>query len=406
MKNKPYCLHPFINFTLESGGHVRLCCNTEHSLGTISEIKNIKEFWKDSKELNSIRSTMASGNAREDICFSCINTDKKGLKSKRVRFFEKSERNLLIDDSVYSDPKIYDVDISFSRTCNLQCVTCNSKYSSKWFNDDREREKLGIINHLELGQYINNNPLLNSDQLQQLIDLCNSAKSIVIKGGEPFLDASFKKFIKDIGNTEDKSIYIVTNGTIYDLEILESLSKFKKYVVVISIDGIKETHKWIRRANDHDYNNIRKNSIFLKSINSNCVVSAFNIFTIDKLVEEFINENEFLYKDITFYSVAKLPHENFLVFDSKYFPIIIEKIEKCINLIEKKSCKFIDVDHFYRILNYIKSDNYKRFHERHIRQKFLLNYENILLPSRGYCLSEIDPIFKEAYQDLKNEYGK
>lgn len=406
MKINPYCLHPFINFTLESGGHIRLCCSTEHSLGVITEIENIKEFWKNSKEINLIRSQMISGNSREDICSLCIETDRKNLKSKRIRFFEKNEKNFFIDSNVYTNPEIYDVDISFSRTCNLQCATCNSKYSSKWFNDDRKRQKLDIIKHLDLNQFINNNPLLSPSQLQQLIDICSNAKTIVIKGGEPFLDDSFKKFIKNIKHKEDKSIHVVTNGTVYDLEILENLFKFKKYVIVISIDGVKEIHKWIRRADEKDYENIRKNSSFLKTINSNCVVSAFNIFTIDKLVEEFINENNFSYSNISFFSVAGSPLENFLVFDLKYFPFIIEKIEKCIDLIKKSSCTFIDIEQFYRLLNYVKSDNYIKYHQSHVRQKFLLNYEKILLPSRGYCLSTIDPIFGKAYQDLKDRYEK
>lgn len=409
---RPYCYHPFINLTIEAGGHIRPCCATHVNLGTVTEVQNIKEFWHKSDAMQNLRTQMKAGEAPDgDVCASCIRSDENGLMSKRVRYIEKVEskeavslehRKIKVMDRV-EDPQIRDLDISFSRTCNLQCATCNSRYSSKWFADDKKRLKHKLVPMNDIGEFIGVNPLLSDDQIDQLIEMSKDSIGIVVKGGEPFLDSGFKKFIVKLDNKENKTISCVTNGTIYDEEILTEILKFNRQYITISFDGVEDVHNWIRRSDEKMYSNMIKNAKFLKKIETNCVISAFNIFTIDEYVESLYYRSDFEITNAAFHSIAKRAYESALVFDNKYIDIAIDKLKRCIKIIESDRNKpnMSKVEYFQRAIEYFRSDVYKDYHSIANRKKFILNYDEILIPSRGYCLSDIDPIFGEALLDLR-----
>jgi MoaA/NifB/PqqE/SkfB family radical SAM enzyme len=400
MINNVFCLHPYTNLTIESGGIVRLCCATGTHIGHLSQIDNIEDFWKKSSSINLIRQEMKNGKLPSDknICIACTRNEFLGLESRRLNYYKRFD-----NFRETNTPAILDMDISFSRSCNLQCTTCSSKYSSKWFVDDRKRLDMYPDRFSEIKSYIGVNPMMLDKHIEQLINIASTSKKITVKGGEPFLENNFKKFISKIENKGSKNFSVVTNGTIYNEELLDCIKQFKNYSITISIDGSPVVHKWIRNCNDELFKNIEKNAIYLNTVNIYSVVSAFNIFTLDKLINEILKQDKFKIKAALLEAITKKPDQSFLIFDKKYHSVMLDILEKSKKLIESDGRNIIKTKDIDAIINYIKSDEYLKYQSTKSKKIFLDNYERILVPSRGYCLSEIDPVFANALEDLKNE---
>jgi len=419
MKNKklrPWCYHPFTNLTIESGGKLRMCCaSMTHTVGEVNEISNIEDFWLNSPEMDVIRTDMLDHNLDgpanlRDKCASCISNESRGLHSKRQRYIEQFEMNRkdLIDQDMW-DPKIRDMDLAFSRTCNFQCATCSSAYSSKWFVDDRKRNKLKIVSRIpEIVDVIGINPLLKQDKVLQLSEIASrGAVSVVFKGGEPFLDSNFKYYQQNVKDKYNKTLSVVTNGSVYDEELLDLLMEYRKIWITFSIDGIEDIHCWIRNSTKEQFENLLKNGKYIKGknfvVNINSVISAFNIFTIDKLAEYLVKgDHEIENIDwFSFHAVVGRPFETASLFLRTHQDIIVQKLRLAAQ-------QFPEQTHAYQQLN-AAANHYSLPWQEIIPphnyaskvRTFLINYDSILVPSRGSYLEDHDELFGEALFELR-----
>jgi len=406
MKDSTYCWLPFVNLTLDTGGDLKFCCASDATYSQVTSEDNLLTAWESSEQMNSLRSKMILGQADANICKACIKNEKQNLSSKRIRYKDAMRKNqnskngvpLIEEDS----PQIIDMDLSFSRTCNLQCATCDSRFSSKWFSDDKKRIELGInVTYEDISHLRGQNPKLKDSQVEQLIQIANKGSKITIKGGEPFLDPNFKKFILGLDASMIHSLTCVTNGTIYDEELLEQILKIKRLNFTFSIDGSKEIHKWIRVADENHYSNLSRNMSRVHKCEINSVLSAFNIFTIDKFIEELLEEKSFEITNFYLHSVAQRSFETPLVFSFKYRNLMAEKIKTSMRLIEKSANRDLaarmHLENFRKMQNFIETGGSSDQREN----TFLIHYDKILLPRRGRCLSEVDSTFGDALTDLR-----
>jgi sulfatase maturation enzyme AslB (radical SAM superfamily) len=95
------------------------------------------------------------------------------------------------------------------------------------------------------------------------------------------------------GYISDIILYITTNGSAINPKFIEKINKFKKTHVTVSIDGINEVAEYVRdgtiwskvNANIEYYGQFKLNNPHTFFLNSNTVLTAYTVLTMDKTVE-------------------------------------------------------------------------------------------------------------------------
>lgn len=154
------------------------------------------------------------------------------------------------------------IDLHWSSTCNLKCVTCWAKQSSAIAQ--------------EQGEPIQHTP---DEQADTIIDLIVSRqhymKEIYLSGGEPTLIKHNVRLLKQLDKSIDCTFRVNTNMMFeQNNPVITELLKFKNVLITISADTTGSRFEYIRReANWHKFLNnlqflkdthfdIRVNSVF------------------------------------------------------------------------------------------------------------------------------------------------
>jgi hypothetical protein len=192
--------------------------------------------------LAEIKSQMLEGH-RPNSCSKCWNLEDAGLKSDRqiknetLDLFTNIDLEQLIEDCRQGKNKTIHYKIDTSNTCNSACVTCDGRASSTW-NKLLKKNNLSTYKDWKI----------LPDQTTDWIDYAH-AKSILFKGGEPFLsDTNFYTLEQLIehGNT-DCFVSFVTNGSFsLSRRQKEILSKFPNLNFCFSIDGTGPVFEYVR----------------------------------------------------------------------------------------------------------------------------------------------------------------
>ena len=187
--------------------------------------------------IDDVKKDLLNGK-KSEWCKKCWDSEKKGNTSRRL------QQNLLLDvlldksietlenDAKEQKNKTFVYTIRASNNCNGACVTCSPLSSSKW--------------SLLLNKP--NTKLKTMDKADEVIDYQN-AKFIEFLGGEPLLEYKNLEILEkllSVGNTSCV-ISIITNGNVKLLpRYLSVLTKFKKVIVCLSIDGIGPVFDYMR----------------------------------------------------------------------------------------------------------------------------------------------------------------
>jgi sulfatase maturation enzyme AslB (radical SAM superfamily) len=132
-------------------------------------------------------------------------------------------------------------------TCNLACRMCNPATSSGWYKDAYQ---LAIKNegfsgtaaeYSQTFEHIRNS--FNRDNTEfwdTFVEWLPNMVFVDIYGGEPFLTPALFDALErvvDTGQSQNTSLQLHTNMTIFNLHHLEILSKFKSVKIGLSIDS-------------------------------------------------------------------------------------------------------------------------------------------------------------------------
>ena len=139
-------------------------------------------------------------------------------------FFKNSKRRLAISDFA----------ISVTDSCQLKCKHCyDQKNERKNSFMSYDRFKILMDTHYEYAkEFVNYNKSIKT-------------KEIYFLGGEPTLNKDLPKMIRFLN---DKNIIcnIETNGIYMPDEVIYELLKYKKNNVYVSLDGLQNSHDFIR----------------------------------------------------------------------------------------------------------------------------------------------------------------
>jgi MoaA/NifB/PqqE/SkfB family radical SAM enzyme len=197
------------------------------------------------------------------------------------------------------DAPIQYIDLRLGNTCNMQCVMCQPRESSRWLplarrlsdlSEDRElADEWGFkagIDRDRFGWY--RNPEFWSNVKSFLPDV----REIIFAGGEPLLIKQQSEFVKaccEMGEAEHIALRYHTNGTIFPEEMVAYWERFDHVHFMVSIDGIGDVADYVRHPSDWEQivTNIRRfDGLGQNTLTSfNSTVHALNVFRLPEVLE-------------------------------------------------------------------------------------------------------------------------
>lgn len=239
--------------------------------------------------IDEIRHEMLKGH-RPQACQKCWAIEDQGqlsdrlIKNSTLDFYAKKNINDLFDQCVTGMYDVISYKIDTSNTCNATCVSCNSKFSTSW------------------GKILDKNNLPSSrpwsktlNDVAQDINF-KTAKSIVFRGGEPFLSDTNFDILEQlvVNDNADCFVSFTTNGSFkLSKKHKRILKEFKNLNFCFSIDGVGPVFEYLRYPLKFDV--IKQNVEYCKENNIDASVSYtlsnLNILYHNQTVEWFKKMN-------------------------------------------------------------------------------------------------------------------
>jgi hypothetical protein len=273
------------------------------------------------------RQTMLEGNWPGHGCEHCRDIENSGGASDRT--FQLSIQDIyppeLDHDQtlVRVDPTI--LEVFFKNTCNLACVYCEPKLSSRI---EGENKKFGkSLNHFHLLEV---DPDLEKDSYNKLSPLFwqwldqgyNKLQRIQVLGGEPFVQDDFYKLIDYIEKNPNPQLElnVITNLIIKKKLLIDFLIRIKKLIatqhlknlqILVSVDCWGDEQEYIRYG--FDCNIFEENVKYLIeqkfiSVGILSTVTSLSIHSMPILAKKVVEWNK--YKEILWYTAFVLPETN------------------------------------------------------------------------------------------------
>lgn len=296
--NKHFCIQPFVNVNTRVEGQNNVCCNIWNKASNITDQSPL-DFFND-QHVSDMRKRLLAGH-KIDACRLCHYQEENSNDSHRIQYNNYYNIKNLQETQYYEDIlkklKISELrnplyaEIHVSNLCNLKCLTCNERDSSRFHS---ENKILGISQEP------------NADYSICDIDKIKAIKSVItkdllfldVRGGETLMVPEIKKILAEIDATlsEKITLKIQTNGTILpDDDWIKIFKKFKKTKVNLSVDAYGEDNNYVRYPSD--WSKIQKTILCLQKNEIkfivNTVVSNINLLVLDKLFK-WIQDNKFL----------------------------------------------------------------------------------------------------------------
>ena len=315
MENKTFCIQPFVNVTTRIQGQHNVCCNITKKEKNISNITAIEFF--NSPEVKDMQESLLKGEKVKD-CATCYFMESNNQVSHRKQYnkyynlhndqkYKENLEKLKLDklkNPLYAE-------IHISNLCNLKCLTCNERDSSKFH---AENKSLGISKDAS----IDYTKIIENKSKAILDVITPELKFLDIRGGETMLIPEIKEVLSSLPKEKTKNITlkIQTNGTIFPDDIWVNIfKKFKNTKVNISVDAYGNDNHYIRYPSQ--WEDICKTLSFFKDNNIkfiiNTVLSNLNLLVLPKLLD-WIYSNQYLnylyiLKDPIYYRYTNLPRE-------------------------------------------------------------------------------------------------
>ena len=311
-----FCTKPFDHIHTDSLGRYNLCCRAKKQNVSINDVSPLG--WFNSDIMNEIRDIFLNEDASKnpltkELCSHCWKTEEQGIESYRQLSY-----NPAIETYARTQPKldrrIIKLQVTiFGNHCNLACIMCSPKNSSR-----REIDLPKIA--IETSSY-NNDPKfkldidsppnkLNKRTVERFInediyELLPYLSHITFIGGEPMMLYDHYRVLDVIvneGHAKDISIGYISNITQFkcrDKNFFDYIDKFKRIHIDASLDSHGKYYEYIRRYSDWD--NVANNILLLQSQGVSIrVLSTLSALTVLRAKEFYDTLKDMRVDDINF----------------------------------------------------------------------------------------------------------
>lgn len=296
MEKTKFCIRPFNSINITTNGTMQTCCdiliNETEFKGKIDynlKKDSIQDYWQ-SGYRKYLQEQFLEG-ALPNECKKCWHKESTGGKS--LREFTNDQYKILgkktpqqylqiLGKSNLAHPEDYNLDVT--NLCNLKCYMCTGRSSSKLLVENND---LGIEN-LDQKEFD-----YKEERLDYLLDQIteNKVNHITLQGGEPLMNPKIIRLLERLSTMETANaltVWITTNGTIYNKSIFDILSCFSKVKIIFSVDGVDSVNDYMRFPSSFD--SVKSNIIaYLKLQNASFmvtnVVQNLNLLYVEQIIE-------------------------------------------------------------------------------------------------------------------------
>jgi organic radical activating enzyme len=351
---KIFCNTPWYELHIYWDGGLGICCQEYHRLYSTEQKEkyNISKIsiadWFNSKPVKKMRMDMW-GDKKLSLCKRCMQDEEVGVTSRRHKsnqksvIFTKTAFEDSIEQSPHHDNFLYsknnlgetqtlpiDLHVDLGNFCNLACKMCNPQASSKiaaqhvkWGNDE-DKKYVG-------SDWTQKEEVWNKF-LQELLKM--KLQNIHFMGGETILTKRFHDFLNFMIEHKrfDLNFSFVTNGTIFDIELIKKLKFFQRVGIEVSIETVTEHNGYIRQGTDTKevLANIEKYrehcdndriSLTLRPAPGALTIGSYDTLLEYCLEKKLIIKPNVVYKP-TFLNISVLPTDVRKVYLKKYYSLL------------------------------------------------------------------------------------
>ena len=281
----PFCYAPWTNIDIDPRGNINPCCKFEYRHYEFERhniITSDLEGYKNSALLTQIKKDFVNDTWPKG-CIRCQIEEENSVKSKRQLDYDRWYN--YYDEYDISQPGFVTASIAFGNTCNLKCITCGPRDSSRWF---KEHEVI-------YSESIKPNHFYKQNFVTDFVNSCEGLIHLDIPGGEPFLSGVDQQhqlldhYIQS-GKSSQISLHYVTNTTHFpDSKWWTRWQHFKEIDIQFSIDGVGSKFEYIRHpanfseceTNIKKYTQIQKQLENLR-LSVSHTLSAYNVYYLDE----------------------------------------------------------------------------------------------------------------------------
>jgi len=355
-----FCVLPWVHAATLTDGSVRLCCVAGGESGINLNEQTIADYWN-SEYVKDARRRMLAGEPVK-ACERCYLEERHGYKSHRLvenevwrqrcggNAIEELAGRTREDGAL--DASLQYIDLRLGNTCNMQCIMCQPRESSRWVaaartlsalsQDPQLRDEWSFRAQIDGSRF---EWYRNGTFWENLKSFLPSVKEMIIAGGEPFLIRQQFDFVQaccEMGEANHIRLRYHTNGTIFPEQMVPYWKQFEAVHFFISLDGVGEVANYIRyptgweqmQANIRRFDAVGENTL----TNFHFTTHALNVYHIPDVLawaNESRLENRKRFTDFQEYVCLSLVHDpayqNIRVLPAPYKKIVTRRIQSYIH---------------------------------------------------------------------------
>ena len=292
INKKTFCVAPWYSIYLNSDKKLAPCCKFNKQT---HDYNSIEEYFH-SNELEKVRKDLLNGIKNEN-CKVCWRDEHKGNDSLRLisnRTIGRQSSKTISEQ--LEAPKLSNIssfDLTLGNLCNLKCIMCKPSLSSQLLAEANLNPVLKSRHNEGLDQSKFDWPR-NNDFVVWCMKYLPQAIHIKFTGGEPFIIPWINDAIECIPDAQKKRciLHFTSNLTVINNRIFNSFKKFKEVWISVSVEGINETHEYLRYGHSwsklcENITHIRKQKIDNLILKINHVVQSPSYHSIIDMTEFF-----------------------------------------------------------------------------------------------------------------------
>jgi len=264
MTSKTLCVLPWLHAATLPDGTVQLCCVSSEGSGINVNTQTLADYWH-SDYVKDVRRRMLDGQ-KVAACRNCYAEEANGCRSHRLvenRVWSERLGATAVDellgqtgsDGALDAPLQY-IDLRLGNTCNLQCVMCQPRESSRWLpaaqkliplcRDGALKDQLASAATIEQSSFEWSKTGAFWEHLRSFLP---GVKEIILAGGEPFLVKEQFEFVKaccGLNEAHHIRLRYHTNATVFPSAMVPYWKQFERVHFLVSVDGIGDVANYVR----------------------------------------------------------------------------------------------------------------------------------------------------------------
>ncbi len=294
-----FCSMPWINLSTDVTGSLRPCCKfaqpdtkNEFQLPNMKDGK-LDELWNHI-EFQRLRTAFLDGEKPKD-CKACWDEEAADPTNNNVSYRQKFAKAHQLNDNLDFQPVIEQgpmaLDLKLNNVCNLKCRICGPTASSTFTKEVENRFSI----KLDGSEYWLQNKIIDTENESVFREWMPNIQHVEITGGEPMNSQENLKILEllsESGYASNISVLLNTNVSVLNKKIINSLIKFKKVRIHLSVDDLGKRIEYQRFP--CVWSTIEDNLTKYKELHNEyphielvlfCTVSNLNIFYLNEYLE-------------------------------------------------------------------------------------------------------------------------